>query len=211
MIPLLRRMKSRLVLANVSRPRLPSMTMSPSAGASSSTIVGAPRALDERLAVHDALEDPVRVRADLVVAGGEGDRRVHDGHSGGPSRVDDLAGCWPACRCWSITSDTAAVQHAALGREVVLVLDQDHCGGARVNGHVSLLKVGACVQRLCLLVGEQHPDQESVALRGFQRESCTSSRHHVDGQLRARPVHELREGHPHPDAPRVLASKQWCV
>src|SRR6478609_8383631 len=29
----------------------------------------------------------------------------------------------------------------------------------------SLLKVGACVQRLCLLVGEQHPDQESVALR----------------------------------------------
>src|SRR6478752_1810384 len=74
----------------------------------------------------------------------------------------------------------------------------------------SLLKVGACVQRLCLLVGEQHPDQESVALRGFQRESCTSSRHHVDGQLRARPVHELRAGHPHPDAPRVLASRQWC-
>src|SRR6476620_5675935 len=35
-MPLLRRMKSRFVLAKVSRPRLPSMTMSPSAGASSS-------------------------------------------------------------------------------------------------------------------------------------------------------------------------------
>ena len=37
-MPLLRRMKSRLVLANVSRPRLPSMRMSVSAGARSSTI-----------------------------------------------------------------------------------------------------------------------------------------------------------------------------
>jgi hypothetical protein len=37
-MPLLRRMKSRLVLAKVSRPRLPSMTMSPPVGASSSTI-----------------------------------------------------------------------------------------------------------------------------------------------------------------------------
>jgi hypothetical protein len=37
-IPRARRMKSRLVVANVSRPRLPSTTMSPSCGASSSTI-----------------------------------------------------------------------------------------------------------------------------------------------------------------------------
>jgi len=35
-IPLLRRMKSRLVLANVSRPRLPSMRMSCGAGLSCS-------------------------------------------------------------------------------------------------------------------------------------------------------------------------------
>lgn len=35
-MPLLRRMKSRFVLAKVSKPRLPSMTMSPSAGANSS-------------------------------------------------------------------------------------------------------------------------------------------------------------------------------
>src|SRR4051812_31296922 len=37
-MPRLRRMKSRLVLANVSRPRLPSITMSPAAGVSRSTI-----------------------------------------------------------------------------------------------------------------------------------------------------------------------------
>ena len=35
-MPLLRRMKSRFVLAKVSRPRLPSMTMSPGCGASES-------------------------------------------------------------------------------------------------------------------------------------------------------------------------------
>src|SRR5262249_3114808 len=37
-IPLLRRMKSRLVLANASSPRLPSTTISPSMGASASTM-----------------------------------------------------------------------------------------------------------------------------------------------------------------------------
>ena len=41
--PLLRRMKSRLVLAKASSPRLPSSTMSPSSGATSSTI-SAPQA-----------------------------------------------------------------------------------------------------------------------------------------------------------------------
>jgi hypothetical protein len=40
---------------------------------------GAPGAPDEGVAVDGALQDAVRVCGDLVVALGEGDRRVHDG------------------------------------------------------------------------------------------------------------------------------------
>src|SRR6185437_3125916 len=69
----LRRMKSRLVVANVSRPRLPSTTMSDSAGAISSQISAPQVPL-----VDHALQDPVDlvVVPEFPVAGREGDRRV---------------------------------------------------------------------------------------------------------------------------------------
>src|ERR1019366_5654857 len=51
---------------------------------------GAPGSLDERVAVHDALEDPVGVRTDLVVSLVERDGSVHDGGTGPACRIDDV-------------------------------------------------------------------------------------------------------------------------
>src|SRR4029450_8461956 len=81
-IPLLRRMKSRLVLAKVSSPRLPDNNV---AGLRGERVNDGrtPTVLHEGVAVDDALENPVRVGGDLVVASGEGNGRVHDRRAGG--------------------------------------------------------------------------------------------------------------------------------
>jgi ATP-binding cassette, subfamily B, bacterial len=114
----------------------------------------APAALHERAAVDDALEDAVRVPAELVVAGRERDRRVHDRHAGRAGGVDHPARVLQHVGLVHHLGDRA-VQDAAVGGELVLVLNQhDGCGG-RVKGH------SAFSSRVCLLavaaVGLHYP------------------------------------------------------
>ena len=105
-MPLLRRMKSRFVLANVSSPRLPSIDDVAVLRREVVDDGGAPGALDEGVAVDDALEDAVGVGADLVVALGERDRRVHDRDAGLPGRLDHLLRV-ASMSVLSMTSSTA--------------------------------------------------------------------------------------------------------
>ena len=108
--------------------------MSPSLGSEVVDDRRAPAALHEGVAVDDALEDAVRVRAELVVAVGERDRRVHDGGTGLARCVDDALGVVEHAGLVHDPLD-GAVQHAAFGGEVVLVLDEDDGGGGRIDGH----------------------------------------------------------------------------
>src|SRR5918999_5623595 len=103
--------------------------------------LGAPIALYERSGVYDTLEDAVGVEGKLAVARYVGDRRVDDRRPGGsrglhqPARVLQHPGA---------LHDVAdrVVQGAALGGEVVLVLDQNDGGALRIEGHERLLMWG---------------------------------------------------------------------
>ena len=103
--------------------------------------VGSPRALDESLAVDDAVEDAVRVIRDLVVALGEADRRVDDGGAGGPGVVGDpLRVVQHVGRRHHVLD--GAVEGTSVRCEVVLELDQDDGGGLRIGWHGFLLRSG---------------------------------------------------------------------
>ena len=92
-----------------------------------------PAALHERVAVDDALEDAVRVPGQLGVPGGEGDRRVHDRDAGGARPVDERNGVGEHPGLLHDPLD-CAVEDSALGRELVLVLDEQQRGLGGVEG-----------------------------------------------------------------------------
>ena len=160
-IPLLRRMKSRLVLAKVSSPRLPSMD---DVAVFRSEVVddsGAPRTFHESLSVDDALEDSVRMRGDFVVPLGEGDRCVHHGDTRRPGRIDQRGGVREESVRFHDWCD-GLVEDTALGGEVVLVLDE-HDGGGR---GIQFELVGHGRHLLCC-----GPGHESPQLKQFVRQA----------------------------------------
>src|ERR1019366_5500001 len=73
----------------------------------------APGALDGGVAVDDALEDAVGVRADLVVSLREHDWRMHDGHPSGPSGLGDTLSVREHARLLHDALD-GSVQHVPL-------------------------------------------------------------------------------------------------
>ena len=134
-------MKSRLVLAKVSRSAFPLDDNVAGLRGRHVNDRRTPTVFHEGVAVDDALEDPVRVGGDLVVASGEvmgacmivapAASRRHE-----PDRVVQHAG-----RVHHISD--RSVEGASVG-EVVLVLDQDDSRGLGIEERLSLI---ACLAR----------------------------------------------------------------
>ena len=97
---------------------------------------GPPAVFYESVAVDYPFEDPIGVLADLAVALGKADGCMHDGHASLAGRVHDPSGVGQHVGLRHDLLDRA-VQDATLRGEVILVLDQDHCGRRWIDGHGS--------------------------------------------------------------------------